>query len=157
MAKESASSSSGGAPSWGLVVIRLYIGWFFMSAGWMKVTSGVGSELVTGTKERINAAPDWYRWFGNDVVLEWPSLFAFLIQWGELIGGVCLFLGVLTRPVCAAFAFMLLNFYFAGPAEAQTVVKLIAVCVVALFLSRAGRRMGVDAMLDTQLPKWISW
>jgi thiosulfate dehydrogenase [quinone] large subunit len=121
MAKAAApASTSGDAPNWSLALLRLYVGWILMSAGYAKVTAGVGASLVTSTAGRIAEAPHWYRWFGEDFVLAYPDLFAFLIQWGELVGGAFLFLGFMTRPVGVAAAFMLLNFYYCGPDRKST-------------------------------------
>lgn len=158
MGKAAASSASPGeAPNWSLAVLRLYVGWILLSAGWAKLMAGTGAELVTAQSGRIASSPNWYRWFGTDVVLAHPGLFAFLIQWGEIVGGVFLFLGVLVRPVGVAVAFMMLNFYFCGPLGQQGYVLLILVCASVLALSRAGNRLGVDGWIGGSLPRWLTW
>lgn len=158
MAKAAASAApSGDAPNWSLVVLRLYVGWVFMSAGYAKIVGDVGARLVTDQSSRIAHAPNWYRWFGEDVVLQHPALFAALIQWGELAGGVLLFLGALTRPVGFALAFMLLNFYYCGPASQESYVLLLIVCALALGISRAGNRAGLDGWIGSSLPRWLTW
>jgi uncharacterized membrane protein YphA (DoxX/SURF4 family) len=155
MAKE-ASASSGAAPSWGLVLVRIYVGWILVSAGWMKLRNGVGEELVSSTRDRIQSAPHWYRWFGEDVVLAHPQSIAVLIIWGELIGGALLFLGALVRPVSVGVMFLMLNLYVAGPAMMESLTSLIGVCALAFFVSRAGRRLGVDGLLVGRLPRWLT-
>lgn len=153
----SSAGTSGDAPNWSIALLRLYVGWVFMSAGYAKIVAGTGASFVTAQSARIADSPRWYRWFGEDVVLGFPGLFAFLIQWGELVGGAFLFLGFLTRPVGAAIALMLLNFYYCGPAAQQPYVVLMLVCTVVLVLSRAGDRVGLDGWLGERVPRWIAW
>ncbi|MCC6406579.1 MAG: DoxX family protein [Planctomycetes bacterium] len=158
MAKAASSSApSGDAPSWGLAFLRLYVGWVLMSAGYAKVVADTGAAFVTAQSSRIAASPNWYRWFGEDVVLANPGVFAFLIQWGELVGGVLLFLGALTRPVGIAVAFMMLNFYFCGPVGQQGYVLLMLVCALVCAISRAGHRMGLDGWVGESLPRAVTW
>ena len=38
-------------PNWGLVLIRIVAGGILIVAGWMKISNGVGEELVLGTKQ----------------------------------------------------------------------------------------------------------
>ncbi|MBK7874548.1 MAG: DoxX family membrane protein [Planctomycetes bacterium] len=148
-------SSSG--PSWGLVLIRIVVGAVLLYAGWIKLQMGIGEELVTSTRERIAEAPDLYRAFAENVVLQHPWFFAQCIVWGELLGGLCLFLGVLTRPAGFASAFLFANFVFAAPAEQRvTAIVLLAACL-GCAISRAGRVAGADVFLDGKLPGWITW
>jgi thiosulfate dehydrogenase [quinone] large subunit len=159
MAMADTGSSAGKTPSWGLVLIRIVVGWIVLKAGWAKVSgeTGVSAELVTGTRDAIANAPGIVRWWGENVVLAYPALFAILIAWGELLGGFALFLGALTRPAGIAVAFMFANFYFAGPVEAKYLVLLLAVCALGCAISRAGRSMGADVFLDEKLPRWVTW
>ncbi|MFN0008956.1 MAG: DoxX family protein [Planctomycetota bacterium] len=150
-------SSSGASPSWGLVLVRIVVGWVVLKAGWMKVSGGVSAELVTGTRDAIANAPGFMKAWGENVVLAHPMVFAYLIAWGELLGGTALFLGALTRPVGVAIAFMFANFYFAGPESAQATVLVLGVAALGCAISRAGRSMGADVFLDEKLPRWMTW
>ena len=144
-------------PSWGLVLIRIAIGAFLVNAGWHKISEGVGDELVLGTKEAFAKAPEFVRTWGENVVLAHPAVFKNLITWGEFLGGIALLLGGLVRPAGLLLAFMFANFYFAGPEEAKYFVGLLSICCFACFLSRAGRRLGADAVLEGKLPRWMTW
>jgi len=144
-------------PSWGLVLVRIAVGFIVMRAGWGKISQGVGEELVTGTKEAFAAAPSYLRWWGEHVVLPHPKVFAQLIAWGELLGGAALFVGALTRPAGLALALMFANFYFVGPEGEQPLVLLLAAGSFAVFLSSAGERCGVDGILASKLPRWLTW
>lgn len=152
-----AQDRDGTSPSWGLVLIRIVVGFVLLKAGWPKVSGGVSEDLVLGTRDAIAHAPGIVRWWGEHVVLEYPWVFAHLIAYGEFLGGLALFFGVLTRPVGILVAFQFANFYFAGPADARSFVLLIAACGLGCAISRAGRKCGVDAFLDERLPRWLTW
>jgi uncharacterized membrane protein YphA (DoxX/SURF4 family) len=144
-------------PSWGLVLVRLAVGAILAVAGWQKILGGVGAELVLSTKARVAEAPVWFERSMNAVVYPYPEAFAQLLQWGELLGGVALFLGALTRPAGVLVGLMLISFSLAGPQDQAQFALLLALCAFACALSRAGRRVGLDAILDGHFPAWISW
>lgn len=152
-----ADTASKTSPSWGLVLVRIAVGWILIKAGWPKVSGGVSPDLVSGTSENFAQAPAIVRWWGQNVVLQFPWLFAHMIAYGELLGGLALFLGAFTRQVGILVAFQFANFYFAGPADARLFVTLISVCGLGCAISRAGRRFGADALLDERLPRWMTW
>lgn len=156
---DSASMSYGDSsgPSWGLVLIRITTGAILLYAGWSKLASGVDPELVLGTRGAFAKAPSLVRAWGENVVLPHPNLFAHLIVWGELLIGLALFLGALTRPAGLMGAFLFANFYFAGPERMQMFALLLAVCCLGCALSYAGRRSGADVFLDERLPLWMTW
>lgn len=145
------------SPSWGLVFVRITCGVIMMMAGWGKVSGGISDELVLSTRASFEHAPDIVRAFGESIVLAHPTLFAHMIAWGELLGGLALFLGALTRPAGYAAAFMFANFWFAGPGEAKMFVALMSVACFGCAVSRAGRNSGMDVFLDERLPAWMTW
>jgi uncharacterized membrane protein YphA (DoxX/SURF4 family) len=145
------------SPSFGLVLVRITTGAILAIAGWSKLSEGVSPELVLGTREAFVAAPSVIRAWGENVVLPHPSLFAHLIAWGELVGGLALFLGLLTRPVGVATAFMMANFYFVGPESARSLVLLLGVAALGCSISRAGQSAGADVFLVERLPPWLTW
>jgi len=157
MAEEGSSSSAGKSPSWGLVLVRIAVGWIVLKAGWFKISGGVSEELVTSTRDAIANSPGIIKAWGEHVVLPHPWLFSHLIAWGELLGGTALFLGALTRPAGLALAFMFANFYFAGPESAQPLVLVLGIAAFGCAISRAGRNMGADVFLDERLPRWVTW
>lgn len=148
---------SSSSPSFGLVLVRIAAGAILAIAGWSKLSEGVSEELVLGTRAAFQEAPSLIRAWGENVVLPHPSLFAHLIAWGELLGGIALFLGALTRPVGMAAAFMMANFYFAGPESSRSLVLLLGVACLGCAISRAGRSAGADVFLDERLPAWLTW
>jgi uncharacterized membrane protein YphA (DoxX/SURF4 family) len=144
-------------PSFGLVLIRITVGAILAIAGWSKIAGGVSPELVLGTRAAFEGSAGFIRAFGEHVVLPHPSLFASLIAWGELLGGLALFLGAFTRPAGIAVAFMMANFYFVGPEEARSLSLLIGVCAIGCAISRAGQSVGADVFFVERLPPWLTW
>ena len=144
-------------PSWGLVLIRIAVGGILMVAGWMKISNGVGEELVLGTKQAFADAPGIVRAIGENIVLPHPWFFAKLIQWGELLAGTALFLGAFTRPAGLAMSLQFLLFYFAGPESMRTLILMMGVASFGCAISRAGRRAGADVFLDERCPGWMTW
>jgi thiosulfate dehydrogenase (quinone) large subunit len=144
-------------PSWGLVLVRITVGSILLYAGWMKLSMGVDPAIVSGTRDAFAKAPGLVRWWGEKVVLPNPTLFAHLITWGEVLIGLSLFLGALTRPAGMVGAFLFANFWFAGPEMMQMFVLLLAACCLGCALSYAGRRAGADVFLDERLPAWMTW
>ena len=85
------------------------------------------------------------------------DLFSYLLLWGSLVLGSAMFLGALVRPVGWAIAFLMLNVYYAGPVHYRELVIFLAICAVACAVSRAGRRVGFDELLDERFPAWMTW
>ena len=144
-------------PGWGLVLVRLAVGMTLVQAGWQKITEGVGPWIVESAASRIASSPEYYSWWGQEILLRWPDLFAVVLSWGAFVTGCALFLGLLVRPAGWFAALLLANVYFAGPALHQPYVLLLAVCAVACAVGRAGRRVGFDELLDPRLPVWLTW
>lgn len=150
-------SSGPAAPSWGLVIVRLATGLTLLRAGWERIADGAGSWVVESTANRIASAPEYFGWWGREVLLRWPAQASTLACWGAFLLGSALFLGLLVRPAGWLSAFLLANVYFAGPVVHQPYVLLLAACVLACSVGRAGRRVGFDELLDSRLPTWLTW
>jgi uncharacterized membrane protein YphA (DoxX/SURF4 family) len=150
-------TSDGTGSSWGLVLVRIVTGGILLTAGWSKLENGVDESLVLHTQQAFANAPSMVKAWGQNVVLPHPWFFAHLILWGELLGGLALFLGAFTRPVGLAVAFMFANFFFAGPDSARSLVLLLATCGLACAISRAGLRAGADVFLVERCPVWLTW
>lgn len=103
-----------------LTLIRVYLGWEWMTAGWHKIAGPKPFDatgflknavakpvLETGTNEVLYPT---YVAFLKNFALPNVKLFNFLIPWGEFLVGLGLLLGVLTTA--AAFFGVLMNFMF---------------------------------------------
>ena len=144
-------------PSWGLVLLRILVGGLLAVQAWNLLQSGAGEELVTGTRDAYAAAPGMVKSFGESIVLVHPWFFSKLALLGTLLGGACLFLGVLTRPVGFLLAFLFLNVFFVSDGPYRLLALIVGACCLACALSRAGMRSGADVFLQEKLPVWATW
>jgi thiosulfate dehydrogenase [quinone] large subunit len=136
--------SETGAWTWVWAVVRVYVGYEWLVAGWHKVTSPAwmnGGAALKGYWENavmIPAAPakaaityDWFRSFLQALLTGGHyTWFAKLIACGELLVGIGLILGAFVG--IAAFFGALMNFSFmlAGSASTNPVLFLGAVFLI---------------------------
>jgi len=136
--------------SWVWLLLRLYVGYQWIAAGWEKLTSGAwvgpqaGSAIqgfLKGVVQNAGGAHPsvlgWYAYLINAVPLAHPVIFSYLITFGELAVGAGLILGAFTG--IAAFFGILMNFnyLFAGAVSINPLLLLIE-----LFLMLAWRNAG---------------
>lgn len=134
--------SSRMAPVW--LVIRLYVGWQWLEAGWHKVTDPKWMETgvaVRGYWERAVAvpapparAPITYDWFRDFLTMLLQAnahpWMAKLIALGEVAVGVGLIAGAFVGVAAFFGAFMNMNFMLAGTASSNPVLFLLAVLLM---------------------------
>lgn len=143
-------------PKWPIALLRVYMGYFFLSAGLGKLFGGFLSKpillgIVNGyVKEgRI----PFFQSFLTDVVIPNVAIFNYLVVFGEALLGISLILGLFLRLSTLLGIFMNLNFYFACPKQAQNLNKTFIIIETVLFLLAAGRVYGLDALLKKRYPK----
>lgn len=132
------------------LVLRVYVGWVWLSAGWGKFQNEawIGDHAGTAIMGFFNRAlqktsgehPDvsgWYAAFLNSVAIPHSVLFSHLITFGEIAVGLGLILGAFTGISAFFGAFMNLNFLFAGSVSINPVLLLCQ-----LFLILAWRNAG---------------
>jgi len=136
--------------AWVWLIVRLYLGWQWISAGWEKV----GNPVWTGAKAGVavqgflsgalvktaGAHPDVSRWYGSFIehfALPHAALFSYIISYGEIAVGVALVLGVFTGIAAFFGTFMNLNYLFAGAVSVNPFLL-----VLQLFLILAWRTAG---------------
>jgi len=138
---------------WPIVILRLYIGYYLLRQGILKYirhfpqTDWISRELGDVTKASIYS---WYKLFLIDVVVPHRVLFGYLVMSGEILIGVCLVLGLLTRFVSIIGIFQLLSYYF-GPGMAKGGSTLaqqqtFIIALVILVLTDPGRTLGLDSL-----------
>jgi uncharacterized membrane protein YphA (DoxX/SURF4 family) len=144
------------ATQWPLAGVRVLIGYMFMKAGWGKVSAG--ADWVPRMEGFVNRHLEagnvfgFYQWFLEGVVMKFPAVFAYLVAYGELLVGVALILGALTRLAGFFGVFMVASFLFTK-GHSITVLAAnnhdtlwILLFVVAMFAG-ANRTLGVDRFL----------
>jgi uncharacterized membrane protein YphA (DoxX/SURF4 family) len=140
-----------------MVFVRIGLGALLLFEGLRLYRDRVGPELVESTAHRMSVAPEVYAWFGSNIVLRYPSFFAWAIVAGLFASGAALFVGALVRPASVAVLFLMANFHFAGPAVKEEYRALIAIVALGCFIAGAGMRVGLDAYLVGRFPAWITW
>jgi thiosulfate dehydrogenase [quinone] large subunit len=148
--------------AWVWLLLRLYVGYTWIMAGWEKATGGAWLGLNAGTAlhgfltaalaKTTGANPavsTWYAWFVGSVALPHVVLFSYIITFGELAVGAGLILGAFTGIAAFFGAFMNFNYLFAGTVSVNPLLLLIE-----LFLILAWRNagwLGIDRWLLPRL------
>jgi len=129
--------------SWLWLVLRLYLGWTWLEAGWGKVNgvawtgSKAGTAItgfVTGALAKTSGPhPDvqgWYAWFLQSAVLPYPVFWSYLVSWGEVLVGIGLILGIFTGIAAFFGSFMNVNYLLAGTVSTNPVLFVIAIGLI---------------------------
>ncbi|HUY62370.1 MAG TPA: DoxX family membrane protein [Candidatus Paceibacterota bacterium] len=134
-------ASTKSAPFWFLV--RLYVGWEWLSAGWEKFQnpawfgSSAGAALngfVQGALGKTGGAhPDvqsWYAAFLQSTVLPHLVVWSNAVAIGEFLVGLGLIFGVLTGIAAFFGLFMNLNYLLAGTVSLNPILFTLSVGLV---------------------------
>jgi thiosulfate dehydrogenase (quinone) large subunit len=129
--------------AWVWLILRLYVGYEWISAGWGKLHNAawVGSKAGTALTGFVNGAlaktagdhPDvqaWYGWFLQHVVLTNARTFSYLVTFGETLVGIALILGLFTGIAAFFGSFMNVNYLLAGTVSTNPVLFVIATWLV---------------------------
>jgi thiosulfate dehydrogenase (quinone) large subunit len=142
-----------------LAILRVYLGVAFLLSALPKFERDPGPELIGFLQVTLERAHPFYQEFVRSIMLPNAGAFAAVIAWGELVVGVTLILGVLTR-FSAGFALVLsMNFLFARGAWfwSPSYDAACAAISVALIIGAAGRTWGLDALLAKRRPRSVFW
>lgn len=146
--------------SWIWLIVRVYVGYEWITAGWAKIASGVwvganaGGPLqgfLTGALAKTAGAhPDvagWYAYFVSHVVMPHAFFFSHMVAIGEVLVGAALILGIFTGIAAFFGGFMSFNFMLAGTVSINPVLFLLEV-----FLMLAWRTAGYIGLDKWALP-----
>jgi thiosulfate dehydrogenase (quinone) large subunit len=143
-----ASSSA----AWIWLLVRLYMAYVYLPAGWSKITSGKwlfgdGAPIMGLVNGAISSdgTPGWYVWFLQNVVTPLAGLFATLVALGEFAIGLGLLVGLLTGIAGFFAAFVSGNFVLAGALGSNPLLVIFGV-LLALAWKNAGW-IGLDRYL----------
>lgn len=136
--------------SWLWLIIRVYVGWEWLVAGWEKVINpawtgptagGALHGFLLGAIAKTGGAhpnvASWYADFLKNAVLPNTMVFSNIVAVGELLVGIGLILGLFTGIAAFFGAFMNMNYLFAGTISVNPLLFLLQ-----LFLILAWRTAG---------------
>ncbi len=148
------------AASWLWLVVRIYVGYDFLEAGWHKFTdpawmNGSGQGIL-GFWTRAVAIPDaparplitfdWYRSFLQYLIdTNSAGWFSYVIVFGELAVGIGLILGAFVGVAAAGGLLMNMAFMLAGTTSTNPVLAILGVLLI-LAWKNAGY-IGLDRYL----------
>lgn len=147
--------------AWLWLIIRVYVGWEWLLAGWGKLQNPVwvGEKAGVAVQGFLNGAlaktsgahPDvqgWYAVFVKNVALPNAEIFSYLVSYGEVLVGVALILGIFTGIAAFFGSFMNLNFLFSGAVSLNPILLMLQLFLILAW--RIAGYFGVDRWL---LPK----
>lgn len=142
------------------LVVRMYLGYEWFTAGWDKIhnPAWVGESAGTALAGFIQGAlakttgahPDvqgWYAAFLQNVVLPNTMPWSYMVAWGEMLIGAALILGLFVGLAAFFGSFMNLNFLLAGTVSVNPIMITLGV-----FLVLAWRVAGVVGLDRFVLP-----
>ena len=141
--------------AWVWLIIRLYVGYEWLIAGWGKVNNPlwVGDHAGTAVKgflmgalaKTTSAHPDvsgWYASFIQNFALHHTVFFSYLVSYGELLVGAALILGLFTGIAAFFGTFMNLNYLFAGTVSTNPILATLGLFLILAW--RVGGWIGLD-------------
>lgn len=145
--------------AWLWLVVRLYVGYDFVSAGWHKFTTpawmdGSGQGIMGFWKGALGTTPagapvitfDWYRGFIQFLVdTNSAGWFSYVIVFGEMAVGIGLILGAFVGVAAAGGLVMNMAFMLAGTTSTNPVLAILGVLLI-LAWKNAGY-IGMDRYL----------
>ena len=143
--------------------LRIYLGviLFITVLGKLTRDTPFATEMLgfLGGVARRGALP-WYTEFIQQVVIPHATSFSYLVMTGELFAAISLLTGTLTRLGALVAMSLFLNYMLAkarmfwSPDSEDAAVFFIALVV---FLGRAGRIWGIDALLARRCSRSFLW
>lgn len=132
---------------WFLTVIRVYLGYQWMTAGWHKITGGFDAAgflngAIANSAGDHPAVQGWWAAFLENFALPNVDLFNFLVPYGEFLVGLGLILGTFTTFAALMGLVMNAAFLFSGTVSTNAQMLLLEVLVIVA-AANAGK-IGLD-------------
>ena len=129
--------------AWFWFVVRLYVGWQWLAAGWEKVhdsawtgpgAGGALSGFLRGALAKTAGAhPDvqsWYAHFLQNIIVPHAHAWSFVVAYGELLVGVALMIGIFTGIAAFFGLFMNFNYLLAGTLSINPVLFTLSIGLI---------------------------
>jgi len=153
------------------LVLRLWLGYVWLQAGWGKVfgdkaAGWVGNKagvavtgFLKGALERATGenpqVPPWYADFVQEVALPNAQFFSYMVAYGEVLVGIALIVGLVTNFAAFMGIMMNLSYLFAGSISKNPQMLLAEAALV--FAGLAAGYYGIDRFLAPYLRKQLRW
>lgn len=141
--------------SWLWLIVRIYIGYEWLIAGWEKFINPawLGNAAGTAVKGFLSGAlqkttgshPDvsaWYAYFIQHVAIPHTIIFSYLVTYGELAIGIALILGAFTGIAAFFGIFLNLNYLFAGTVSTNPLMLILQIFLILAW--RTAGWIGLD-------------
>lgn len=128
-------------------------------AGWTEpplgrsVSGFLKGAIAKSTEGAHPEVPHWYHQLAEQVLLPNAEVFGILVSYGEVLVGIALVLGFLTRIAAIGGVTMNLAFLWAGTTSTNPPMLLLGVALI-LFGSEAGR-FGLDYWAIPRAAAWL--
>jgi thiosulfate dehydrogenase [quinone] large subunit len=159
--------------AWFWLIVRLYVGYEWITAGWEKLTGtsinlttfgekssggawvftshdgaailGFANGAVAKATGAHPAVQDWYASFLKTFVIPHPAIWSYLITFGEVAVGLGLIVGALTGIAAVFGMVMNLNYLLAGTVSTNPILGFLAIFLILAW--RVAGFYGVDRYL----------
>jgi len=141
--------------AWFWLVVRIYVGWEWLDAGWEKVQNAAWtgqnagaalSGFIQGALHKTGGThPDvqgWYANFLQNIVLTHVNIWSHLVAYGELLVGLTLIIGIFTGIAAYFGLFMNLNYLLAGTVSSNPILFTLSIGLILAW--KIGGYFGAD-------------
>jgi thiosulfate dehydrogenase (quinone) large subunit len=131
-----------------LTLLRIYLGWQWLHAGWGKISSGTfdASGFLNGALKQMSgdhpAVQPWWGNFLKEAALPNVEFFNLLVPWGEFLVGLGLILGIFT-----SFSILMgltMNFAYLLSGTTSTNPQMILLGLIILAAGFNAKKIGLD-------------
>ncbi|HMP39554.1 MAG TPA: DoxX family membrane protein [Roseiflexaceae bacterium] len=154
--------------AWLWAILRIYLGYTWLTSGWGKATNPAwveSGDALKGFWERAVTIPDtgrpviafdWYRSFIQFMLDNgWYTWFAKLVAYGEVLIGIALIAGAFVGIAAFFGGFMNWNFIMAGTASTNALLFVIA--IILMLAWKVAGWYGVDRYLLPRVGTPWTW
>ncbi|MFF3025309.1 DoxX family protein [Gottfriedia sp. NPDC057948] len=134
-----------------LAVLRVYLGYTWVMAGWGKVANGKfdASGFLQGALANAigehPAVQGWWVELLKNLIIPNIEVFNVLVPYGELLVGIGLLIGCFTKT--AVFFGMMMNFSYMFSGTTSTNPQMVLLSMFILVSAMNAGRYGVDGMI----------
>lgn len=130
-----------------LAIIRVYVGYQWLTAGFGKVTGGFdASGFIQGAIANAGGEnPTVQAWWGTFLeafALPNAGMFSFMVATGEVLVGIALIVGIFTN--FAALMGMTMNFAFLFSGTVSTNAQMVVLTIFLVIAGANAGRYGLD-------------